>query len=51
MNPEPAPPIDARTARYQRLGERMDYSTAIEGMQLLEHGCWVNGKIVETVRA
>jgi hypothetical protein len=43
-------PIDAGTARCKWLGERMDYSTAIEGLQFLEHGCWVNGKIVERVR-
>jgi hypothetical protein len=46
----PDVPIDAGTARCKWLGERMDYSTAIEGLQFLEHGCWVNGKIVERVR-
>jgi hypothetical protein len=50
LNPEPDPPIDAHTARCHWLGERMNYSTAIEGLQFLEHGCWVNGKIVEPVR-
>jgi hypothetical protein len=46
----PDVPIDAGTARCKWLGERMNYSTAIEGLQFLEHGCWVNGKIVEPVR-
>jgi hypothetical protein len=29
----PGVPIDAHTSRCKWLGERMDYSTAIEGMQ------------------
>jgi hypothetical protein len=45
----PPTPIDANTSRCKWLGERMDYSTAIEGMQFREHGCWVNGKLVEHV--
>ena len=44
----PPVPIDAGTARCKWLGERMDYSTAIEGMQFREHGCWVNGRIIES---
>jgi hypothetical protein len=45
----PGVPIDASTARCKWLGERMDYSNAIESMQLREHGCWVNGTLVEYV--
>ncbi len=47
LNPEPETPIDERTARCQWLGERMDYSTAIEGLQFLKHGAWLNGERVE----
>jgi hypothetical protein len=42
----PGVPIDASTARCKWLGERMDYSTAIESMQFREHGCRVDGKLV-----
>jgi len=35
-NPNPHPNIDAHTARCKWLGEPMDYSMAIEGMQLRE---------------
>jgi hypothetical protein len=38
--------IDASTARCKWLGERMDYSTAIEGMQDRERGVLVNGERV-----
>jgi hypothetical protein len=43
----PHVPIDAGTARCKWLGERMDYSTAIEAMQVREHGYWLNGKRIE----
>jgi len=42
----PDVPIDASTGRGKWLGERMDYSATIEGIQFREHGAWVNGKLV-----
>jgi hypothetical protein len=36
LNPDPGLRIDASTSRCKWLGEHMDYSTAIEGMQFLE---------------
>ncbi len=36
LNPDPELKIDAGTSRCQWLGERMDYSMAIEGMQFRE---------------
>lgn len=42
----PDVPIDAGTGRGKWLGERMDYSTAIEGIQFREHGSWLNEKLV-----
>jgi hypothetical protein len=42
LNPEDDPAIDPGTARSHWYGERMCYSTAIEAMQLAEHGCKTN---------
>ena len=36
LNPDPDVNIDANTSRCKWLGERMDYSTAIEAMQFRE---------------
>jgi hypothetical protein len=36
LNPDPQLKIDASTSRCKWLGEQMDYSTAIEGMQFRE---------------
>ena len=36
LNPDPSLKIDAHTSRCKWLGERMDYNTAIEGMQFRE---------------
>ena len=37
LNPDPNLQIDAKTSRCKWLGERMDYSTAIEAMQFREN--------------
>jgi hypothetical protein len=36
LNPDPNVRIDASTSRCKWLGERMDYSSAIEAMQFRE---------------
>ena len=43
LNPDPELKIDAGTSRCQWLGERMDYSMAIEGMQFREEAAAKSG--------
>jgi hypothetical protein len=33
-----------------RRADELQHRDRGEGLQFLEHGCWVNGKIVEPVR-